>query len=153
MIVLDASAAVSALLNDGQARRCLADEPIHAPHLVDVEVVSALRRQAGAGRLAERHARQALSAWKRIGLIRYATTPLVERMWELRDSVNAYDARATWQIPAQSWLLQPLCGSVTLCSTYGANSGQEAGPSRATARPVAQCGQKYAAAKLQIGED
>jgi len=92
MIVLDASAAVSALLNDGQARRYLADEPIHAPHLVDVEVVSALRRQAGAGRLAEHHARQALSAWKRIGLIRYATTPLVERMWELRKSVTAYDA-------------------------------------------------------------
>ncbi|KQY07923.1 ribonuclease [Mycobacterium sp. Root135] len=92
MIVLDASAAVAALLNDGQARRYLADEPIHAPHLVDVEVVSAFRRQAGAGQLAERPARQALSAWKRVGLIRYATTPLMERMWELRDSVTAYDA-------------------------------------------------------------
>ena len=92
MIVLDASAAVSALLNDGQARRYLADEPIHAPHLVDVEVVSALRRQAGAGQLAEHHAREALSAWRRNGLIRYATTPLVERMWEIRESVTAYDA-------------------------------------------------------------
>ena len=92
MIVLDASAAVSALLNDGQARRYLADESLHAPHLVDVEVLSALRRQVTAGRLAADHARQALTVWKRIGLIRYAATPLVDRVWELRDSVTAYDA-------------------------------------------------------------
>jgi predicted nucleic acid-binding protein len=92
VIVLDASAAVSALLNDGRARRYLADEPLHAPHLVDVEVLSALRRQVKAGRLAPDHARQALTVWKRIGLIRYAATPLVDRVWELRDSVPAYDA-------------------------------------------------------------
>jgi predicted nucleic acid-binding protein len=92
VIVLDASAAVSALLNDGQARRYLADEPIHAPHLVDVEVLSALRRQVNAGRLAADQAHQALTVWKHIGLIRYAATPLVDRLWELRNSVTAYDA-------------------------------------------------------------
>jgi predicted nucleic acid-binding protein len=92
VIVLDASAAVSALLNDGQARRYLADEPIHSPHLVDVEVISALRRQVNAGRLAADDAQHALTVWRRIGLIRYAATPLVDRVWELRDSVSAYDA-------------------------------------------------------------
>ncbi|HYO01836.1 MAG TPA: type II toxin-antitoxin system VapC family toxin [Mycobacterium sp.] len=92
MIVLDASAAVSALLNNGQARRFLGDESIHAPHLVDVEVLSTLRRQANAGHLAADHAHYALAVWKRIGLIRYAATPLVDRVWELRDSVTAYDA-------------------------------------------------------------
>ncbi|TPG34196.1 type II toxin-antitoxin system VapC family toxin [Mycolicibacterium hodleri] len=92
MIVLDASAAVSALLNGGQARRYVVDESIHAPHLVDVEVLSALRRQVNAGRLTADQAERALTAWKRIGLIRYAATPLVERVWELRDSVTAYDA-------------------------------------------------------------
>ena len=91
MIVIDASAAVSALLNDGQARRLLAVESAHAPHLVDAEVVSGLRRQAVAGRLAPEDARRALEVWRRLGLIRYAASPLLERIWELRATVTAYD--------------------------------------------------------------
>lgn len=92
MIVLDASAAVSALLNDGQARRVVAVDTIHAPHLIDVEVVSALRRAAVAGTLTDDGAQRALTVWKVLGLIRYAATPLVDRVWELRASVSAYDA-------------------------------------------------------------
>ncbi|SEP88465.1 Predicted nucleic acid-binding protein, contains PIN domain [Mycobacterium sp. 88mf] len=92
MIVLDASAAVSALLHDGPARRLLAVEAIHVPHLVDVEVVSVLRRQAAAGLLGAGDARQALDVWRRLGLIRYAAAPLLERVWELRAAVTAYDA-------------------------------------------------------------
>jgi predicted nucleic acid-binding protein len=92
VIVVDASAAVSALLNDGQARRLLADESIHAPHLVDVEVVSVLRRQVSAGLLAPDAAGQTLAVWKQLGLVRYAASPLLERVWELRSSVTAYDA-------------------------------------------------------------
>ena len=34
---------------------------------------------------------RALTVWKRIGLIPYAATPLVDRVWELRESVTAYD--------------------------------------------------------------
>ena len=92
MIVLDASAAVSALLNDGQARRMVAVEAVHAPHLVDIEVVSALRRQAGAGVLNVDGAYAALDVWRRLALIRYAAAPLLERVWELRRGVSAYDA-------------------------------------------------------------
>lgn len=92
MIVLDASAAVSGLLNDGPARRLLAAEAIHAPHLVDVEVVSVLRRQAAAGLLRAEDAHQALDVWRRLGLIRYAAAPLLERVWELRTAVTAYGA-------------------------------------------------------------
>ncbi|QRY53836.1 type II toxin-antitoxin system VapC family toxin [Mycolicibacterium septicum] len=92
MIVLDASAAVSALLNDGPARRLLAAEAIHVPHLVDVGVVSVLRRQAAAGLLATDDARRALDVWRRLGLIRYAASPLLERVWELRATVTAYVA-------------------------------------------------------------
>lgn len=92
MIVVDASAAVSALLHDGQARRLLAGESIHAPHLVDAEVISVLRRQVAGGLLTAEHGRQALNVWSRLGLIRYAAPPLAERVWELRDAVTAYDA-------------------------------------------------------------
>ena len=49
MIVVDASAALLALLNDGDARRALSNESLIAPHLIDVEVTSALRRQVRAG--------------------------------------------------------------------------------------------------------
>lgn len=92
MIVLDVSAAVSALLNDGPARRLLAAESIHVPHLVDVEVVSVLRRHAAAGLFGTEDARQALDVWRRLGLIRYAAAPLLERVWELRAAVTSYDA-------------------------------------------------------------
>lgn len=92
MIVLDASAAVSALLNDGPARRLLAAEAIHVPHQVDTQVVSVLRGQAATGLLKSEHARQALGVWGRLGLIRYAAAPLLKRVWELRAAVTAYDA-------------------------------------------------------------
>jgi predicted nucleic acid-binding protein len=92
VIVLDASAAVSALLNDGQARRLVATETIHVPHLVDTEVLSALRRQVLAGLLTADDAHDAIAVWRQLGLIRYAAPPLLERVWELRDTVTSYDA-------------------------------------------------------------
>ncbi len=92
MIVLDASAAVSALLNSGQARRLVAVESVHAPHLVDTEVVSVLRRHVAAGLIASGEASRALDVWKGLGLIRYAASPLLERVWQLRRAVTAYDA-------------------------------------------------------------
>ena len=92
MIVLDASAAVQALLNDGQARLLVAAESLHAPHLVDAEVLSALRRLVGVGTLNADDGARCVNAWSRIGLIRYAAGPLLERIWELRQTISAYDA-------------------------------------------------------------
>ena len=62
------------------------------PHLVDAEVVSVLRRHVTAGLLAAGEARAALNVWKRLGLIRYPLVPLMDRIWELRSAVTAYDA-------------------------------------------------------------
>lgn len=92
MIVLDASAAVAALLNDGLARGLVSTETINAPHLIDTEVISTLRRQCRAGTLAPADARQALDVWAQLGIIRYAAAPLLDRVWELRDNASAYDA-------------------------------------------------------------
>lgn len=92
MIVLDASAAVQALLNDGQSRLLVAAESLHAPHLVDAEVLSALRRLVGAGTLTADDGARCVNTWNRIGLIRYAAGPLLERIWELRQTISAYDA-------------------------------------------------------------
>jgi predicted nucleic acid-binding protein len=88
VIVVDASAAVAALLNAGPARRALADEQIHVPHLIDSEVANALRRASvdtGA-------AWTALDAWRRLGMTRYPAHSLLDRIWELRNNLSAYDA-------------------------------------------------------------
>ena len=50
MIVVDASAAVSALLNDGGARQTVSENRLVAPHLVDAEVIQTLRKLLIRGR-------------------------------------------------------------------------------------------------------
>jgi predicted nucleic acid-binding protein len=92
VIVVDASAALSALLNDGSARQALAAEQLHAPHLIDSEVASGLRRAVAAGHIEANAGWTALDTWRRLGLTRYAVHPLLDRVWELRDNVTAYDA-------------------------------------------------------------
>ncbi|GAB3560692.1 type II toxin-antitoxin system VapC family toxin [Spelaeicoccus albus] len=92
MIVLDASAALSALLNAGPARESVVSEQLHAPHLVDSEVASGLRRHVASGAVAVGDAWTALNTWRRLGLTRYPTYGLLERIWALRDNLSAYDA-------------------------------------------------------------
>ena len=92
MIVADASAAVLALLNDGEARRALATETVVFPHLADSEVANALRGQVLRGRVEAADAERALTRWARLGVRRFAVIGLLERMWELRDNLTAYDA-------------------------------------------------------------
>lgn len=92
MIVLDASAAVLALLNDGDARHMLALEPVAVPHLVDSEVVQALRGQVRRRSVTEEQARLGLSRWARLGLRRFGVHGLLDRMWALRANLSASDA-------------------------------------------------------------
>lgn len=92
MIVLDASAAVLALLNDGEARRSLARETVAIPHLADSEVTQALRAQVRRGRIGADDGRAALARWMRLGLRRYGGVGFIARLWELRDNLTAYDA-------------------------------------------------------------
>lgn len=92
MIVLDASAALSGLLNAGPARESLARDQVHAPHLVDSEIASGLRRHVASGRIAASDGWAALDVWRRVGLTRYGTHGLLRRIWELRDNLSAYDA-------------------------------------------------------------
>lgn len=92
MIVLDASAALSGLLNAGPARESLAGEQLHAPHLVDSEVTSGLRRLVASHRITVDDGWAALHAWQRLGLSRYGVHGLLERVWTLRENLSAYDA-------------------------------------------------------------
>lgn len=90
--MVDASAALSALLNAGPARRVLAGERLHAPHLIDPEIASGLRRRVAAQQMDADAAWTALDTWRRLGMTRYAMFSLLERIWELRENVSAYDA-------------------------------------------------------------
>lgn len=92
MIVLDASAAVLALLNDGDARRSLATGTVAIPHLADSEVASALRAQVLRGHVGASNAGVALARWASLGLRRLAVVGLLSRIWALRDNLSAYDA-------------------------------------------------------------
>ncbi|CAN5560870.1 PIN domain-containing protein [soil metagenome] len=92
MIVIDASAALSGLLNDGAARVWMTREQLHAPHLIDSEVVSVLRHHVASGRLPVAEGWGALAIWRRLGLTRYPSTGLLDRIWQLRENVTPYDA-------------------------------------------------------------
>ena len=97
MIVIDASVVIEILLqtDDGivVAGRLLdRQEPMHAPHLIDVEVAQVLRRYVIHGDLHAERARQALDVLAVFPLTRYAHTPLLGRMWAHRDNLTAYDA-------------------------------------------------------------
>ncbi|MGY1722706.1 type II toxin-antitoxin system VapC family toxin [Blastococcus sp. SYSU DS0533] len=92
MIVLDASAAVSALLNDGQARAVVASESLHVPHLIDPEIAQAFRRQVVNRTVSPDDGWRALDTWRRLGVTRHPVTGLLDRVWQLRDNVSANDA-------------------------------------------------------------
>ncbi len=92
MIVLDASAALAALLNDGQARDLIGSERLHSPHLIDSEITSGLRRLVQRNKLSAPSGWNVLRAWRRLGVTRYPAQGLFERMWEIRENFSAYDA-------------------------------------------------------------
>ena len=97
MIVLDASAAVEWLLRTPcglaiEQRIVSSAETLHAPHLLDVEVVQVLRRYVATGTLAAGRAREALQDLIDLRLTRYPHAPFLPRAWELRHNFSAYDA-------------------------------------------------------------
>jgi predicted nucleic acid-binding protein len=97
MIVLDASVVVELLVNGalaGSIRNELAgrDDSFLVPHLLDVEVMSAIRRLASGRRIDAYHSRQLLAGLAALPAERYSHTPLIGRIWELRHNFTAYDA-------------------------------------------------------------
>ena len=96
MIVVDASVLVTGLADDGadgdRIRRRLRGELLAAPQLIDLEVSAAWRRLVAAGRLDERRAGLALADLVSLRVERVAHLPLIERVWELRANLTAYDA-------------------------------------------------------------
>ena len=96
MIVVDASVVVTGLLVAGPAgdaaRDVLRSGALHAPHLLDVEAASAVRRWVLSGRLTAEEARMSLRDLGDLAVDRHAHEPFLDRALDLRDAVSAYDA-------------------------------------------------------------
>jgi len=92
VIVLDASAALLGLLRDGTARSLLGTETVAAPYLIDVEIANALRNRVHRGNVDAGAARQALHVWETLAIGYHPGTGLLDRVWQLRDNLSAYDA-------------------------------------------------------------
>jgi len=96
VIVLDASAVVELLLGTRGAeaveRRVTRVPSLHAPSLLDVEVTQAIRRYCATGQLHPERGGQAIADLADLPVRRYPHTPLLERIWQLRTGITAYDA-------------------------------------------------------------
>ena len=97
MIVLDASAAIEWLLQSPAGikidqRIFSPPEPLHAPHLLDVEVAQVLRRYVKDKTITAQRGQEALEDLGDIPLSRYPHDFLIPRIWELRATLTAYDA-------------------------------------------------------------
>ena len=97
MIVLDASVVVELLTNGWLADSIRSDlagrtDSFIVPHLLDVEVASALRNMAKGQRIDSHRAGQLLTRVAALPAERYSHTPLLVRMWELRRNFTCYDA-------------------------------------------------------------
>jgi predicted nucleic acid-binding protein len=97
VIVLDASALVDVLIASARAPAIVfemeAADSLHAPHLIDVEVLHAIRSLTQRGAMTPASARTALDASDLIlPLMRHPHRRLWRRTWELRDRFSAYDA-------------------------------------------------------------
>lgn len=92
MIVVDASVAIRGLLFVGEASELLKAGQLHAPHLVDSEVVHVFRRLERQRKLATAEGTLALGRWIQMGVRRHAIHGLLPRIWELRHNLSAYDA-------------------------------------------------------------
>ena len=97
VIVVDASAILEVLLRSPAAlaieeRLFERGETLHAPHLIDLEVLQVLRRYAAAGEVSAERAREALDDLAAFRLRRWAHDALALRIWELRQNLTAYDA-------------------------------------------------------------
>ncbi len=95
-LVVDASVVVSLLLaNDQPATRlrsALSGRTIYAPELLDIEVMSVLRRLTRSRELTYEQAQAALAALIEFPAIRVTHRPLLAHAWAVRDNISAYDA-------------------------------------------------------------
>ena len=97
MIVVDASVVLEVILGmpgSSLLRRRLLDsaEVVCAPDLLDVEVAQVLRRYVAAGEMSAERGALAIQDLRDLPIERFPDELLIGRIWELRESLTAFDA-------------------------------------------------------------
>ncbi len=96
MLVVDAFCLFEVLTGSSLAEpirhRLALDEDHAAPHVIDVEVFSVIRREHRLGRLDRTAAHQAVQDLEDWPGERFGHRLLLARAWELRDTVRGWDA-------------------------------------------------------------
>jgi predicted nucleic acid-binding protein len=96
VLVIDTSAILEVLAardaDRGLIERLADDGDLHAPHLIDTEVLQALRRLCSREEISDDRAADALTDFADTAIVRYSHRPLNDRVWELRHHLTAYDA-------------------------------------------------------------
>lgn len=96
MIVVDTSVVIDALAgsksDDDLHFRLARAGRLHAPHLLDYEVLSTLRGMTRGGVVEPDRAQQILSDLQRTPVLRHALGPMSMDVWEWRHNMTAYDA-------------------------------------------------------------
>ena len=97
MAVVDASAVVEILLNSALGQRVRrrvvdASEELHAPHLIDIEVLHVLRRYNLSGEIPVDRLEAAIGIYQGLSIERHSHEIVFVRVWQLRRNLTAYDA-------------------------------------------------------------
>jgi predicted nucleic acid-binding protein len=96
MLVVDASCLYEVVASTARSEwireRLASDDVQLAPHIVDVEVFSVIRRHHQQGLLDATAAAQAVDDLRDWPGQRVSHRPLLERAWELRNAVRGWDA-------------------------------------------------------------
>lgn len=97
MIVIDASAVVEMCLGTSLGKNISrnildCDEDLVAPELLPLEVMHALRRRRNLKLLKDIEATEAFKLFCLMPIQHLSHAELVQRVWQLRDNMTAYDA-------------------------------------------------------------
>jgi predicted nucleic acid-binding protein len=93
VIVVDTSAVLAGRPPDRALAQRLADDgDLHAPHLIDLEILHALRGLVRGGKLSPDRATDVRTDVADLTITRYGHEALADRIWALRDTLTGYDA-------------------------------------------------------------
>ena len=96
MIVLDSSVVIEWLLglpySEAVADRLASADSLHAPALLDIEVIQVVRRYAAAGEISPQAGSRVVHTLGELDITRYMHGLLLPTIWNLRHNLTAYDA-------------------------------------------------------------
>lgn len=97
MLVIDASVGLALILNqkpisENIRHRLEEVKQLYVPHLFEIEIIHVLRRLNISQEISDEYTARAIDLLQQIRLVHYPDYIFINRIWELRHSISAYDA-------------------------------------------------------------